>query len=354
MLRGMGLFSRRSRKAATSPKPAVRASPKPAVRASTVVTVAFRDLGARHALRNFSMDRGYAYLWPFPSPPQVGQWAIADGWDGESAVVVGAVGMPAHARDMQLKALRRLIPPTEVAAAQQRREGPTLAWLDLARQVAGLSVDSPLADSAPDGFDRLPPPSGTAGAKAADRNGDIWWRAYNLAAEMGRDPAEIAAFKSIGQHWYRERDRQSKAADERRMARTIASVDLDAAIRDVRTRPRADVEEMRFAGQPLWDWLKHVQALDKDGRSDEALALVDALIVAAEQAAILSGREPAPAYTKRAAMIHRKRRDYESEVVVIERWMAACPPEQRGPGAVQHELAERLVKARELANKSRS
>ncbi|WP_164477838.1 hypothetical protein [Nocardioides pantholopis] len=339
----MGLFSRQSRNAAPPPKSAVP---------TTIVTVAFRELGSRDPLRNFSPDHGYAYTWPFPLPPQIGQWAVADGWEGESSVVVGALGMPAQARGMELKALSRLISPLEVVAAQQRRDSPSHAWLDLARRAAGLPVDRPLIDRVPDGFDPLPPAAGEAGIKAADHNGNVWWRAYNLSAELGRDPDEAPTFKSIGQHWYRERDRQSKAADERRMARTIATIDLGAAIRDVRSRTRAEVEAMTFAGQPLWDWLKHAQALEKDGRADEALALLEALIIAAEQEASISGREPAPAYTERAAIIHRKRRDYVAEIAAVERWINACPPEERGPGALQGKLAERLDRARELAAKN--
>ena len=204
----------------------------------------------------------------------------------------------------------------------------------------------------PPGFDSLPPTQGTAEPETADEYGRVWWRAYNLAAELGRPSDEVAAFKAVGQGWFRLRDRAQKEDRDKRMSKTAAATDLEAAIRDVRNRPRAEVEKMLFAGQPLWDWLAYVQGLEREGRLEEALQLLGALITAAEQEAEVSGREPAPAYTERAAIIHRKRRDYAAEIAVIERWERACPPEKRGPGATQAKLLKRLERARELAEKS--
>jgi len=104
-----------------------------------------------------------------------------------------------------------------------------------------------------------------------------------------------------------------------------------------------------LAGTPLPDWLDVVKFLVKDGRPEEALRLVHVLIEAAEEEARLSKREPAPAYTERAAMIYRKQRRYTEEIAIIERWEAACPPDQRGPGAGQERLARRLERARALS-----
>lgn len=100
------------------------------------------------------------------------------------------------------------------------------------------------------------------------------------------------------------------------------------------------------------DWLAYVQDLEREGRLEEALNLLGALIIAAEQEAEVSGREPVPAYTERAAIIHRKRRDYAAEIAVIERWERACPPDTRGPGTTRTKLLNRLERARELAQKS--
>jgi len=309
------------------------------------VTVAFRELGRRDPLKDFSPEHGNAYLWPFATRPEVGAWAIVDGFKGESTVIVGAIGMPSQAQGLELKPLLRLVTAADEAAAS----GPAHAWLDLARHAANLPLTRSLPERLPTGFDEVPPSEGTATAKAADRHGHIWWKAANLSLDLGRGDEEAEAFKTIARHWYGQRDQLTKQADQRRMKRAIASIDLDKAVRDVRNRSRADIESMTFAGQPLWDWLDHVKALEKAGDPDQALKLVEALIVAAEQEATISGREPGPAYTERAAMIHRKRREYDAEIEVIERWMNACPPEKRGPGATQTKLADRLVRARELA-----
>lgn len=332
----MGIFSKLSRTKATVQ--------------SQVVTVAFRDLNSRDPLANFSPERGYAYLWPFPEKPEVGDWAIAPGVDGPATVVVGHLGLPASARGMALKALLERIPPESVARARARDEAAACQWLDYARQASGL--DHQDGRRPPPGFDVLSPAQGPAEPDKADDYGRAWWRAYNLAQEMGRPSDEVAAFKAIGQDWFRLRDRARRQDRDARISEAAAATDLDTAIRNVHDRPRAEVEKMLFAGQPLWDWLAYVQDLERQGNLEEALRLLSALIVAAEQEAEVSGREPAPAYTERAAIIHRKRRDYAAEVAVIERWERACPPEKRGPGATQAKLLSRLERARALAQKS--
>jgi acyl-CoA synthetase (NDP forming) len=82
---------------------------------------------------------------------------------------------------------------------------------------------------------------------------------------------------------------------------------------------------------------------DSHGRSTTTLLEI---IEAAERDATITGREPAPGYTERAATIHHRQKNYAAEVAIIERWEAACPPELRGPGATQGRLAERLATAR--------
>jgi hypothetical protein len=333
----MGIFNRQSRKKIAERSP--------------VVTVAFRDLTTKDPLANFSPDHGYAYLWPFPETPRVGDWAVAPGWDGPASVIVGSLGLPASARGETLKPLLQRIPAKEVERVRAEKDHAAHRWLDHARQLVGLPLDHPAAAIQPPGFDPLPPAQGVAEPDTADEYGRVWWRAYNLAAELGRPSDEVAAFKAVGQGWFRLRDRAQKEDRDKRMSKTAAATDLEAAIRDVRNRPRAEVEKMLFAGQPLWDWLAYAQGLEREGRLEDALELLGALITAAEQEAEVSGREPAPAYTERAAIIHRKRRDYAAEIAVIERWAKACPPEKRGPGATQAKLLKRLERARELADK---
>lgn len=316
---------------------------------TTVVTVAFRDLDAKDPLANFSPEYGYAYLWPFSIPPQVGDWAVAAGVDGPTTVVVGALGAPASARALELKSLLKQIPTTDVAQAREKREEVERRWLDYARSLTPLPTTGDGPRKPPAGFDPLPPTEGTAGMQKADEYGRAWWRAYSLAGELRRPAEEVEAFKAISKGWFKLRDESEKKAWARRMTKAAASIDLRSALR---RRSHDDVVGMLLAGQPLWDWLAHAQELERAGQLDEALAVVEVLIEAAEQEAQTSGREPAPAYTNRAAIIHRKRRDYAAEVAVLERWDRACPPDRRGPGATQVKLLKRLDRARELAQKA--
>lgn len=98
-------------------------------------------------------------------------------------------------------------------------------------------------------------------------------------------------------------------------------------------------------GRHYVDWVPTLDELRSAKRDDEALALLMEIIPAAERKAAITGAEPAPGYTKRAATILRRRRDFAGEVEILERYLNACPP-GRGDGRV----AERLVKAQQLAN----
>lgn len=81
-----------------------------------------------------------------------------------------------------------------------------------------------------------------------------------------------------------------------------------------------------------------IKQLKREGRPEEALVLCYAAIEGAE--ANREGREPAPWYTEQAAIIHRKLGQRDKEIAVLERWLAACPPERRDGSRI----AERLSK----------
>lgn len=104
-------------------------------------------------------------------------------------------------------------------------------------------------------------------------------------------------------------------------------------------------------GRHYTDWGPDMDRLRSLGKSheDEYLHLVLACVDAAERVAAIRGREPAPGYTKRAAIIYRRRKDYAAEVAVIERWIRACPPEK---GDLDNSvLGERLIKALKLRDR---
>lgn len=79
-----------------------------------------------------------------------------------------------------------------------------------------------------------------------------------------------------------------------------------------------------------------IKQLKREGRLTEALALCYGAIEAAENSR--EGREPAPWYTEQAAIIHRKLGERDKEAAVLQRWLAACPPERREGTTIQKRL----------------
>lgn len=81
-----------------------------------------------------------------------------------------------------------------------------------------------------------------------------------------------------------------------------------------------------------------IKQLKREGRLEEALQLCYQAIQGAEND---RGRqEPAPAYTIDAAIIHRKLKQRDEEIAVLQRWIDHCPPKRRAGSRV----AERLAK----------
>lgn len=92
------------------------------------------------------------------------------------------------------------------------------------------------------------------------------------------------------------------------------------------------------------EWMATLDRLRARGMDEAGLELLLECMAAAEHDAWAAQVAPTPVYAHRAAVIHRRRRDYAAEVEVLERWIAACP-EPRDPYS---RLAVRLVKARRL------
>lgn len=78
-----------------------------------------------------------------------------------------------------------------------------------------------------------------------------------------------------------------------------------------------------------------IKQLKREGRLAEALALCYGAI---EAESSREGREPAPWYTEQAAIIHRKLGERDEEAAVLQRGLAACPPERRESTAIQKRL----------------
>ena len=346
----MGLFSRRSSRQQRRQRPAA------------VVLCAFRELTHPDPLRNFDPEHAYAYRWEVATPPSIGQWAIVDGYDRPATVIVGKVDANSFVRENgvnSLDAITGVVPVADIARAQAAaaqldagQRAAETAWLAHCCWAAGIHTDKP-TEPVPPGFDVPPLPDETAAPANADQHGRAWWHAYKKAEELQHPQDEVERFQGLARDWFRVRDASVKAERLSSVTSTAENVDLDQAIRDVESGKDLADQPGYLLGKPMWDWLRYIEELSNAGEveADRALALVYTLITVAEREAAVSGREPAPAYTERAAILHRKRKEYASEVAVIERWERACPPERRGPGAVQAKLAQRLIKARDLANK---
>ena len=319
-----------------------------------VVTVAFRPLDDLRPLPDPWPWAAYSYIWPFEDEPSNGDWAIAPGMDGPTPVVVVSLERSEASRGMTLTSLIRPMAQDEVEQVQGPVRDRTLRFLEHARLQAGLPpLHGDLTPDVAGEFTAVVPPQGDATLKQASAYADAWWQATRLARQMGRDVDEVDAFAEAGRYWGRLRSRLCKVQHDGDLARELEQVDVAYVATALPERTAAQIDSLQLAGKTLPDWLEVVQALERAGRWEEALQLVEVLIEAAEQEAARSGREPAPAYTERAAIMLRRRKDYDAEIQVLERWEAFCPPERRGPGTTQQKLAARLVKARQLAAKTR-
>lgn len=85
-----------------------------------------------------------------------------------------------------------------------------------------------------------------------------------------------------------------------------------------------------------------IKQAKREGRNEDALRLCYQAIEGAERGR--QGLEPAPAYTRHAAIILRKLKRPDEEAAVLERYLRFLPDETRD----LHEFSERLAKVREL------
>lgn len=99
-------------------------------------------------------------------------------------------------------------------------------------------------------------------------------------------------------------------------------------------------------GYHYLELVEPIKQLKRDGRLQDALILAYAAIDAAENEASVSGREPAPAYTLHAAIVHRKLGQHDEERAVLERWIASTPAQRRQGSKVVERLDKLISKAR--------
>lgn len=103
-------------------------------------------------------------------------------------------------------------------------------------------------------------------------------------------------------------------------------------------------------GAHYTDHVERVKQMKREGRFDEAIALLTQLVVAteSESKAAGAGWGVAPWYYEQLAIIYRKQKRFRDEVAILERYES----QSKAPGVGPSKLAERLAKARQLASGS--
>lgn len=119
---------------------------------------------------------------------------------------------------------------------------------------------------------------------------------------------------------------------------------------DAKTQPTRSPGQAGYVdGRHFTEYVETVKSLKREGQYDAALHLLKRLIAATEAESGRSGMGVAPWYYEEAAKIYRRRKEYEQEVSVLERYMGKV----HAPGASKPRLMERLEKARQLLQRSR-
>lgn len=96
-------------------------------------------------------------------------------------------------------------------------------------------------------------------------------------------------------------------------------------------------------GRHYTEWVETVKALKRDGRLDEAEALVLECVVATELEAI-GNRWPTPApwYYSELAIIYRKRREPENEQAILQRYVREAGRANAAANTTGRKLLKRL------------
>ncbi|GAA1162765.1 hypothetical protein F6W69_06810 [Microbacterium oxydans] len=168
------------------------------------VSVSFRDLTTSTPP---NADHAYVYEWTLSTPPTVGTRIVVPGGDGRAAFAVVAAVDVAPPRGMALKPVTRLVSAAEIDKAAASAAADEAAWLNMARQAAGLSTTGRVRSRVPDGFPPIAPVDGTATAEQAATYGSMWWRVFKAAQSLGWVRGEMKRVESIARRWYAVRDK---------------------------------------------------------------------------------------------------------------------------------------------------
>lgn len=99
-----------------------------------------------------------------------------------------------------------------------------------------------------------------------------------------------------------------------------------------------------YQGVHYLQLIEPIKQLKRENRLEEALVLCYQAINGAERDR--NGREPAPAYTEQAAIIHRKLGQHDEEIAVLERWLSFAPPDRRAGSSIAERHQKCLLRQR--------
>lgn len=103
-----------------------------------------------------------------------------------------------------------------------------------------------------------------------------------------------------------------------------------------------------YNGKHYTDYSEVVQALKREDELTSVEKLLLNLIDAIEAESRFQSSGVAPWYYEQLAIVYRKQKDYEKEVMILERFAT----QKHSPGTSPPKLLERLEKARQLASRS--
>ena len=107
-------------------------------------------------------------------------------------------------------------------------------------------------------------------------------------------------------------------------------------------------EEGSVDGLHFTEYVEQIKQLKREKRHDEAIELFLKIVDATEAESKVNGWGVAPAYYEDLAIIYRREKRFADEVAILERYDA----QHKSPGAKPKVLANRLVKARKLADEN--
>ena len=121
---------------------------------------------------------------------------------------------------------------------------------------------------------------------------------------------------------------------------------ISQEIREYRDRQRRMAVAAQVDGRHYTEHTEGIKQLKREGKNDEAIALLLRLVDAVERESRAADGEwsIAPWYYEHLAILYRKLKDYSAEVAIIERY-------EKVAGGSRTKLSDRLVRARELVAK---